>query len=395
MFYLNALGILCSAGSTGEEVASHLWDHPQSGVIKTSRYSPDRALPLGVVSQTLPLIDHIAPRQDQSRNNQLAFAALTQIQDQVDEVIRRYGASRIGVVVGSSTSGISDGERAILERTKTSRFPASYHYEQQELASLSSFISDLFKTSGIAVTHSCACASSAKAIAAAARCLKMNVCDAVITGGVDTLSEFVVAGFRSLDSVSDERCNPLSANRNGINLGEGAALFIMSREPAAVALTGWGETSDGHHISAPAPEGVGAYTAMQHALARAHTNPQDLDYINLHGTATPQNDAMESKAVDRLVGRHVYVSSTKPFTGHTLGAAGAIEAAFCWLMMQDPNEEGRLPPHLWDRVVDPLLPPLKIVEPGTALSRPIRRAMSNSFAFGGANVSLVFERTSP
>jgi 3-oxoacyl-[acyl-carrier-protein] synthase-1 len=192
--------------------------------------------------------------------------------------------------------------------------------------------------------------------------------------------------------VSAEQCNPLGASRKGINLGEGAALFLMSREPAAVMLCGWGESSDGHHMSAPDPAGAGARISMSEALRRAGIQPADVDYINLHGTATVQNDAMESRAVAELFGGAVAVSSTKPFTGHTLGAAGGVEAAFCWLAMQDDNPEGKLPPHLWDGIQDPALPVLNVAQPGARLGRPIRWALSNSFAFGGSNATLVFGR---
>jgi 3-oxoacyl-[acyl-carrier-protein] synthase-1 len=247
-------------------------------------------------------------------------------------------------------------------------------------------------TSGPAYVHSTACASSSKALASAARLINMGACDAVITGGIDSLCAFTVAGFLSLESVSATQCNPLSANRNGINIGEGAALFLMSREPAAVSLRGWGESSDAHHMSAPDPSGKGASIAITRALARAGITPQQIDYINLHGTATVQNDAMESRAVHALFGSATATSSTKPFTGHALGAAGAIEAALCWLAMQDDNPQGMLPPHLWDGIADPALPGLHTVEAGARLGRPVRWSLSNSFAFGGANAALVFGR---
>jgi 3-oxoacyl-[acyl-carrier-protein] synthase-1 len=220
----------------------------------------------------------------------------------------------------------------------------------------------------------------------------MGACDAVLAGGVDTLCAFTVAGFAALESVSATRCNPLSRNRNGINIGEGAALFLMSREPATVTLLGWGESSDGHHMSAPDPAGVGARLAIERALARVDIAASEIDYVNLHGTATVQNDAMEARVIDELFGDRVPVSSTKPFTGHTLGAAGAIEAGLCWLAMQDDNPRGKLPPHLWDGLADPGLPVLHVVEPGDSLGRPLRRALSNSFAFGGANATLVLGR---
>jgi 3-oxoacyl-[acyl-carrier-protein] synthase-1 len=184
----------------------------------------------------------------------------------------------------------------------------------------------------------------------------------------------------------------MSANRKGINLGEGAALFLMSQEPAAVALCGWGESSDGHHMSAPDPSGAGARRAIGEALARAGIAAAEVDYVNLHGTATVQNDAMEAGVIHDLFGAGVRASSTKPFTGHALGAAGAIEAALCWLAMQDDNDSGKLPPHLWDGVPDPALPPLHLVAPGEQLGRPLRRVLSTSFAFGGSNAALVLGR---
>jgi 3-oxoacyl-[acyl-carrier-protein] synthase-1 len=187
----------------------------------------------------------------------------------------------------------------------------------------------------------------------------------------------------------------MSVNRQGINIGEGAALFLMSAQAEGaqpVQLMGWGESSDGHHMSAPDPAGVGAQLAMAQALQRAGLAPAQIDYINMHGTATPQNDAMESRVIEALFGLQVPVSSTKPFTGHTLGAAAAIEAALCWLVMQDDNEQGQLPAHLWDGVGDPALPALNLVAPGATLGRPLRYVLSSSFAFGGSNAALVLGR---
>jgi 3-oxoacyl-[acyl-carrier-protein] synthase-1 len=220
----------------------------------------------------------------------------------------------------------------------------------------------------------------------------MGVCDAIVAGGVDTLCAFTLAGFAALESVSRTRCQPFSVNRSGINIGEGAALFLMSRDEAAVTLMGWGEASDAHHISAPDPAGRGADLAIRQALQRAGVEPDALDYINLHGTATLQNDAMESKVVNALFGDRVALSSTKAMTGHTLGAAGAIEAGLCWLAMQDNNPQGLLPPHLWDGAADPALPALQLAAPQQTLGRPLRRALSNSFAFGGTNAALIFGR---
>jgi 3-oxoacyl-[acyl-carrier-protein] synthase-1 len=392
MQYLNDCSIVCALGSGREAVARRLLDEARSGLNVRDTYSPGRPLPVGQVDVALPDVDHL-PLPLRSRNNQLALAALEQLRPAAEAAIARYGATRVGVVIGTSTSGVAETEAALAARLADGALPAAFHYGQQEMGSPAALVARELGTEGPAYVHSSACSSSAKALASAARLIRMGLCDAVVTGGVDTLCAFTVAGFSALESVSAAQCNPLGASRNGINLGEGAALFLMSREPAAVALCGWGESSDGHHMSAPDPAGGGARISMSEALRRAGVKAGEIDYINLHGTATVQNDAMESRAVAELFGGEVAVSSTKPVTGHTLGAAGAVEAAFCWLAMQDDNPEGKLPPHLWDGIPDPALPALNVVRPGARLGRPLRWALSNSFAFGGSNATLVFGRT--
>ena len=216
----------------------------------------------------------------------------------------------------------------------------------------------------------------------------MGLVDAVVAGGVDALCAFTVAGFSALEAVSAVRCNPLSANRKGINLGEAAAFFVLTREPAAVRLAGWGETQDAHHMSAPDPSGHGAKAAMQLALQREGMPASAVDYVNLHGTATVHNDAMESIAVHDVLGSEVPVSSTKPLTGHTLAAAGALEAAIALCVLQD-NPQGLLPVHWWDGVPDTSMPRLHTVQAGETLARAPQVVLSNSFAFGGSNCALV------
>ena len=390
MLYLNHLGMICPIGGTSGEIALRLFAG-DSGIAATEMYSPGRMLPLGSVNAELPPADGL-PMHQRSRNNQLALAALAGIRSEADAAIERFGSDRVGIVIGTSTSGIAESEAAVREQARTGKLPADFHYGRQELGSPAAMLAAELGVSGPAYVHSSACASSAKAMASAARLIRMGVCDAVITGGVDSLCAFTIAGFAALESVSATRCNPLSGNRNGINIGEGAALFLMSREPALVALRGWGESSDAHHISAPDPSGTGARLAIQAALSRAGVSPRQVEYVNLHGTATIQNDAMESRVIAELFGCDVPVSSTKPFTGHALGAAGAIEAGLCWIAMQDTNPDGKLPPHLWDGSCDPALPPLNAVAPGFGLGRPLRCALSNSFAFGGANAALLLGR---
>jgi 3-oxoacyl-[acyl-carrier-protein] synthase-1 len=393
MLYLNQLGIISPLGSALGETKRRLLALAQSGVAPTDAYSPGRWLPLGRVDPglSLPSLDDY-PLHQRSRNNQLALAALTQIRPAIENAMEHFGAERIGVVIGTSTSGIAEGEAALRARNRTGALPAQFHYGQQELVSPAAFLAARLGSRGPVYVHSSACASSAKALASAARLMLMNLCDAVVTGGIDTLCAFTVAGFAALGSVSVRRCNPLSRNRDGINIGEGAAIFLMTREPATVSLRGWGESSDGYHVSAPDPAGVGARRAMEQALSRAGVAASQIDYVNLHGTATVQNDAMEARLIHALFSDGVPVSSTKPFTGHTLGAAGAIEAGLCWLAMQDDNAAGKLPPHLWDGEYDPALPVLNLAEPGGSLGRHLRWTLSNSFAFGGANATLVLGR---
>ena len=390
-FYLNDCGIVCALGDSAAQVRARLFAGA-TGVTPTRAWSPARTLPLGCVDAVLPSVAHLAlPLR--SRNNALALAALAQIRPAVDAAIARFGADRVGIVIGTSTSGIGETERALQQHAQDATLRADFHYGQSEMGSPATLLAQELGVSGPVYAHSSACSSSAKAMASAARLIKMGLCDAVITGGVDALCAFTVAGFSALESVSAAPCNPLSANRNGINIGEGAALFLMSTQPAPVALRGWGESSDGHHMSAPDPAGGGARIAITEALARAGLTPAQVDYINLHGTATPQNDAMESRVVADLFGATVAVSSTKPMTGHALGAAAAIEAALCWIAMQDDNEAGLLPPHLWDGAADPQLPVLNVAGVGAALGRPLRHVLSNSFAFGGSNAALLLGRT--
>ncbi|WP_066737326.1 beta-ketoacyl-ACP synthase [Cupriavidus sp. D384] len=389
--YLHDMNVLCALGSGNDAVRAALWrtDGPSGGA-STDRYTPGTALHLGVLAEAVDVSDlpPDTPPSQASRNNAVLERALAPLRAAVDAAIARVGPTRVAIVLGTSTSGIHEGELAVRARAATGAFPTGFHYSQQELDSPARYLARRLGTAGPAYTISTACSSSAKSLSAAARLLEMGVADVAVAGGVDTLCTFTIAGFRALEAVSATRCNPLSVHRQGINLGEGAALFLMSREPGPVRLSGWGETGDAHHISAPDPSGAGARAAMQLALARARLQPGDIDYLNLHGTATEQNDTMETRAVADLFGADIPVSSTKPQTGHTLGAAGAVEAALLYLTLAG-NPKGRLPAHWWDGALDPDIAPLHVVGANESLGRPVRHAMSNSFAFGGSNCVLV------
>jgi 3-oxoacyl-[acyl-carrier-protein] synthase-1 len=382
--YLNALGILNALGSGTAEVQAGMLEGATAGMQRYREPVAGKTLRVGTVSSELAPLPPTLAAYD-SRNNRLLAAALAQIRPQVDAAVARHGAARVGVVLGTSTSGIREGEAAVAAFDRGEPLPASYDYRQQEISSPSEYLRRALALKGPAWTVSTACTSSAKAFSAARRLISTGLCDAVLVGGVDSICQLTLSGFGALESVSAGLCNPFSKNRDGINIGEGAALFLMSREPGPVALLGMGESSDAYHISGPDPEGKGAETALRHALRQAGV--ERVDYLNLHGTATMLNDAMESQVVQRVIGSETPCSSTKPLVGHTLGAAGATEAAFCWMLLTHAGVP-TLPPHVWDGIPDPALPRIQLCGTGYA-PRACRVVASNSFAFGGNNACLV------
>jgi 3-oxoacyl-[acyl-carrier-protein] synthase-1 len=319
----------------------------------------------------------------------LVRAGLRQLDIKVEKLKQSISSDRIGVVVGSSTSGIHAGEQAYVQKREQGRFPSSYHYRQQEMGSVAEYIRLHYRLTGPAYTISTACTSGAKALLAARRLIRAGICDAVITGGADSLCKLTVQGFNSLGLVSPEQANPLSINRAGLNLGEGVCLFTMERGTQGVELLGGGESSDAYHMSAPHPEGVGAVEAIRQCLAEAQVKMTDVGYVNLHGTGTRHNDRAEAIAVSKTVGDSVPCSSTKPFVGHLLGAAGAFEAGVAYLLLHAYRETGNsvLPPHLWDQNRDPELPSIRIVHQDDSLSVP--NVLSTSFAFGGSNCAIL------
>jgi 3-oxoacyl-[acyl-carrier-protein] synthase-1 len=295
------------------------------------------------------------------------------------------------VIIGSSTSGIAESESAIQQWIRNGEVPDDYDYGLQEMGATAQFIATILDIKGPAYGVSTACSSGAKAIAVARRLIRAGICDAVIAGGVDTLCHLTVRGFSSLEAVSDSQCIPFSKNRKGINIGEGAALFLVTSEARGIEISGVGEGSDAYHISAPEPSGAGAIRCMTKALNDAGIVAADVDYVNLHGTATILNDQMESLAIEEVFGLNILCSSTKQFTGHTLGASGAVEAGICWLTLEAGDGDS-LPVHIWDGVRDPELPSINLVSAGSRLEKPLQYVLSNTFAFGGNNISLLLGR---
>jgi len=342
----------------------------------------------GVDAQTLPP----ALKHYDCRNNRLVQLGLEAdgFADTVRAAIARHGKKRVGIFLGTSTAGILQTELAYRRRDPASgALPDDFIYRTTHNSfSLAEFARDYFGLEGPAMAVSTACSSSAKVFAAAARQLALGSIDAALVGGVDSLCLTTLYGFASLQLTSSQPCRPYDAERDGISVGEGAAFALLERLPAepasgSILLLGAGESSDAYHMSSPHPEGLGARLAMEAALRSAGLTAGQIDYINLHGTATPANDAAEGKAVSALFGQSVPCSSTKGATGHTLGAAGAVEAVICALALS----HDLLPGSPQTRQLDPAISLDYLLS-----SRPakLRHALSNSFGFGGSNCSLIF-----
>ena len=387
--YLSDLGIINALGSGKTAVLNGLLQEDQSGMLPTGPLLTGRESLVGTVTEPLEALPPDFSDYD-CRNNRLLVAAVTQIEDPIRKLRSEYGPARIAVLVGTSTSGIAAGEEAMDSHTSRGEMLAAYHYRQQEIGSVAEFLARYLRLDGPRYTISTACSSSAEVFPSGERLLAADLCDAVIVGGCDSLCRLTVNGFDALMSLSDGICNPFSVNRDGINVGEGAALFLLTRTESPIRLAGVGESSDAYHISAPDPSGSGAELAIRQAMAKASATPDRVGYINLHGTATVKNDEMESRLVARVFGSETPCSSTKSQIGHTLGAAGAQEIGLCWLLLGEHNQEQRLPRHLWDGEADPELPAIALTSEETYWNRDL--FMSNSFAFGGSNVSVVIGR---
>jgi len=379
-------------GASAETIETRLFAG-ETGLRQRDDAVPERTLYLGEVRGPLPQVpDGLASYR--CRNNALSLAALRQFEDVARATIERVGRHRVGVLFGTSTSGVSDAEEALRHQREQGGLAPGFAYAQLEFGGGAGFIANYLGVTGPTYTISTACSSGARALASARSLIDLGVCDAVVAGATDTLCNLTIFGFTALQAVSDEITNPCSANRKGLSLGEAAALFLVTRESGGIQLLGVGESTEAHHMSAPDPTGAGAEGAMRGALADAGIDARDVLYLNLHGTGTPLNDSMECAAVARVFGLDTPCSSTKPLVGHTLGAAGATEAGFCWLALQAAGtSELPLIPHRWDGVRDAEIPPVALVDRPRAVSFSGRAVVAtNSFGFGGNNCVLILGR---
>lgn len=283
-----------------------------------------------------------------------------------------FEKDEIGIVIGTTNSGIEE-------------FETTENKHHAELGNPAEFLKWYLGTTNYAASVSTACTSGIKAFSTAVKLLENNVCKAVITGGIDTIARMPTYGFHALEVLSHEKTNPFSKNRSGISIGEGAALFLLTKNSGNVKILGIGETSDAYHSATPDPEGTQAVKAIQTALDKANLKPEDIDYINLHGTGTISNDLMEANAVYKVFGNRVPASSTKPFTGHCLGAAAAVETYICYEILKGKRD---LPIHDFDGEYDRTLPEINLVTKNT-FPAYIKNCMCTSFGFGGTNAVII------
>jgi 3-oxoacyl-[acyl-carrier-protein] synthase-1 len=385
---ITAYTITCSAGSGRDALARAL--QSRASGLRENDFA-EWPLPCwigrvaGVEDAPLPA----AWAEWESRNHRLAWMALNEdgFRERALAAIERHGASRVALILGTSTSSIGETERVYRELGADGRFdPSQRGSRVHETHALGAFVRQALGLEGPCLTIATACSSSAKVFASAQRLIRAGLADAAIVGGADTLCGSVVYGFNALELVSREPCRPFDAARSGLSLGEAAGFALLENiqvDKSAPRLIGYGESADAHHMSAPHPQGLGAEQAMREALARAGIAAGEVDYINLHGTASRQNDEVEAMLVARLFPPSVHASSTKGWTGHTLGAAGIVEAAVALLAI----ERGFAPGTLNARNLDPACGPQIRIDNAPY---DVRVALSNSFGFGGNNCCLAF-----
>lgn len=405
--YLSKPGVMSCAGNNIEELWKSVTTGNQKNIKKVKACNDEEYFAARIADDSLQAS---GARYDM-KIMRIENAALEQIADDVLAVKERYGADRVAVCLGSCDNGTEFSLANHRKYFAEGEFPKDYNIEIQGADYVSTFVAEKFGLTGPAVTFATACSSSAGAIIKASEMIMGGVVDAAVVGGIDIASDTTLIGFSALEAVSSEITNPFSKNRHGITLGDGAAFFVLTKEPLSVVecpqggriettstttvrLLGWGESADAYHMTSPDPSGAGAEKAIRRALEASKVAGSEVGYINLHGTGTKFNDSMEAKAVAAIFGeKTVPVSTTKPVTGHTLGAAAALEAAICWKALvenQGKNDNIQLPLQVWDGERDEEIPELNIVDGKSGAAKGnLKICLSNSFAFGGANACLV------
>lgn len=384
MIYINVLTSVSSLGTNELTIVDSL-SHTDRCYLtyRDDLLNEHKGSYFGQIKAKLPRLDEYP--EHKSRNSAVLAFLADSIKDSINELKQKYSKDRIAIILGTSTSGLDETENELKKFMQTGVPSRDFYYKSQEFGDPSMFLADYLDIDGPAYTISTACSSSARALICGKRMLESGLVDAVIAGGADTLCKVPINGFNSMGVLSHERCLPFNKNRAGINIGEGGGLMILSKEKASLELLGVGESSDAYHVSSPEPSGAGAISAMKMALDDASLTTDDIGYVNLHGTATKLNDAMESKAMASLFKGKVPCSSTKYMTGHTLGATGIVEAAIlCYLLKHDLD----LPVQDFSHdEIDDTLDECGLVKEKMKAKKKVM--MSNSFAFGGNNASII------
>ena len=387
MIYINELTSVSSLGTNELTIVDSL-SHTDRCYLtyRDDLLNEHKGSYFGQIKAKLPRLDEYP--EHKSRNSAVLAFLTDSIKDSINELKQKYSKDRIAIILGTSTSGLDETENELKKFMQTGVPSRDFYYKSQEFGDPSMFLADYLEIDGPAYTISTACSSSARALICGKRMLESGLVDAVIAGGADTLCKVPINGFNSMGVISQERCLPFNKNRAGINIGEGGGLMILSKEKASLELLGVGESSDAYHVSSPDPSGAGAISAMEMALNDASLTTDDIGYVNLHGTATKLNDAMESKAMASLFKGKVPCSSTKYMTGHTLGAAGIVEAAIlCYLLKHDLD----LPVQDFSHdEIDDTLDECGLIKEKIKAKKKVM--MSNSFAFGGNNASIIIAK---
>ncbi|MBQ0051788.1 MAG: 3-oxoacyl-ACP synthase [Treponema sp.] len=392
--YISNPGFVCSCGKSPEEFMKNLTSGNQNGISKARCdlvcENSDREFFVGKIQDEMlnSVEDKFA-----TRFLQVLDTALDGVRSAVEKAVAKYGAERVAVCVGQCDNGSYLSFTNHKEFFTKGEFPADYDLKAQGADYPATYISKKFGLNGVSLSFATACSSSASAIIKGKELIKAGIADAVVAGGGDVDSDTVLLGFDSLEAVSHEKANPFSKNRSGITLGEGASFFVLSKDDidgTGIVLAGTGESSDANHMTAPLADGSGAKQAMESALKDAGLEPSEIDYVNLHGTGTHLNDSMEGKGVDLVFGDYkVPCSTIKSMTGHTLGGAASLELAACFYAIKMQ----KLPVQAWDKVQDEEIPVLNIVSDSDCCKdKEIKICMSNSFAFGGCNASLIIKK---
>ena len=386
MIYISKPAMISAAGiNTHENIANMQAD--KRFLKRSDDFREDKSFILGMIETKLHDFPKNTPKHFKTRTNSLVLSAIDEIDGIIKKAIRKYGKDRIGVIIGATTSGVEENYETFKEYAKTGFFDAAkFDISRNTLANPSEFIAHHYGLKSVVFSVSTACTSGVKAIMHAKRLVEAEICDAVICGGVDSLNTLTINGFDSLGILSQNETNPFSKNRDGVNIGEGAALFLVTKDEISdVVIASGCSNCDAFHTTQPDFSGEMQSVCIKKALQKAEIS--SVDYINLHGTGTIANDKVEAKVVSEILPR-VPASSIKPFVGHTLGAAGAIESAVC--VMLCARGKSVLPPHIYDGIYDDEIEKINLVN--FRQEAVVNSAMSLSFAFGGDNAAIIFRR---